>query len=100
MLGAEELLGAVAGEVLDDVGVLAAAVVAAPRDAFSIFIGEDRAGRLEDCFRDEVLAGDHLQPLVLANGFVVDSGSHFGVGLGEGKSHAVGHRRIVAFFGP
>ena len=91
VLGAKDLLGAVAGQVLHHVGVLAAAVVAAPRVALGIFIGEDRAGRLQHCLGDEVLAGNHLQPFVLAEGFVVNGSGNFGVGLGKGKRHAVSH---------
>ena len=91
VLAAEDLLGAVAGEVLDDVGVLAAAVVAAAGVALGVFVGEDGAGCLEDGFGDEVFAGDHLQALVLAEGFVVKGGGDVRVGLGEGERHAVGH---------
>ena len=43
VLGAEELFGAVAGEVFDDVGELAAAVVALAGVAFGVFVGEDGA---------------------------------------------------------
>ena len=85
VLAAKELARAVAGEVLDDVGILAAAVVAASGVALGIFVGKDRAGRLQHCLRDEVFAGNHLQPFVLAESFLVNSGSHFGVGLGEGE---------------
>ncbi len=91
VLAAEDLARAIAGQVLDDVGVFAAAVVAASRVALGIFIGEDRAGRFEHGFRDEVFAGDHLQPLVLAEGFLVNGGGDFGIGLGEGERHAVSH---------
>ncbi len=41
MLAAEDLLGAIAGQVLDHVGILASAIVAAPGIALGIFIGED-----------------------------------------------------------
>ena len=91
VLAAEDLFGAIAGKVLDDIGVLATAIVAAAWVALSILVGEDGAGRLEHCFGDKVLAGDHLQPLVLAEGFVVKGGGDFGVGLGEGERHAVSH---------
>ena len=50
VLAAEDLSRAVAGEILHDVGIFAAAVVAAPRVALGIFIGEDRAGCLQHCF--------------------------------------------------
>ena len=96
MLAAEDLPRAVAGQVLDDVGVLAATVVAAPGIALGIFIGEDRAGCFKHCFRDKVFAGNHLQPLVLAESFVVNGGGNFGIGLGEGQRHAVSHTRILS----
>ena len=96
VLAAEELAGAVAGQVLHDVGILAAAVVAAPRIALGVFIGEDRPGSLQHCFGDKVFAGNHLQPLVLAEGFLVNGGGNFGIGLGERQRHAVSHRSILA----
>jgi hypothetical protein len=54
-LGAEQRLDAVDSELLDDVDVLAAAVVAAARIALGVLVGEDRALRLEDGERSEVL---------------------------------------------
>ena len=95
MVAAKDLFGAIAGEVFDDIGVLATAVVAAAGVALSVFIGEDGASRLQHCLRDEIFAGDHLQPLVLAEGFVVKSGGDFRVGLGEGERHAVSHTEIL-----
>ena len=100
MLGAKDLLRAVAGQVLHHVGVLAAAVVAASGIALGILVGEDRAGRLQHRLGDKVLAGNHLQPLVLAEGFVVNGGGHFGVGLGEGERHAIGHTDNSSVFQP
>ncbi len=47
ILGAEELLGALARQVLDDIGEFAAAVVALARIAFRVLIGEDAAGGFE-----------------------------------------------------
>ena len=98
VLAAEDLLGAIAGQVLDDVGVLAAAIVAAAGVALGVFIGKDRAGRLEHRLGDKVFAGNHLQPLVLAEGFVVKSSGDIGVGLGEGERHAVSHTGILRHF--
>ena len=50
VVGAEELFGAVDGELLGDVYVLAAAVVALAGVAFGVFISEDGAEGLEDGF--------------------------------------------------
>ena len=93
VLAAEELARAIAGKILDDVGVFAAAVITAAGIALGIFVGEDRAGGFEHGFRDEVFAGDHLQPLVLAEGFLVNGGGNFRIGLGEGEGHAVSHTK-------
>ncbi len=92
VLAAEDLPRAIAGQVLHDVGILAAAVVTASRIALGIFIGEDRAGGFQHRFRNKVFAGNHLQPLVLAEGFVVNGGGYIGIGLGEGQRHAVSHK--------
>ncbi len=91
VFGAKDLFGAVASQVLDDVGVLAPAVVAASWIALSIFVGEDRARGFKDSAADEVFRGDHLEPFVLAADFGVDGGGDFGIFEGEGEGHAVGH---------
>ena len=75
VFGAEELLGAVARQVLDDVGEFAAAVVALAGIAFGVLVGEDAAGGFEHRFGGEVLAGDQLELGVLALGFVLDGPS-------------------------
>ena len=95
VVSAEELASAVAGQVFDNVGVFAAAVVAAAGISLGVFVGEDGAGSLEHGFGDKVFAGNHLQALVLAERFVVNGGGYIGVGLGEGESHAVSHKRIL-----
>jgi hypothetical protein len=100
VLAAEELARAVAGQVLDDVGILATAVIAASGVALCVFIGEDRTGRLQHCFGDKVFAGNHLQPLVLAESFLVKGGGDLGVSLGEGKRHAVSHIKNFSLFSP
>ncbi len=79
VVGAEEALGAVAGEVFDDVGELAAAVVALAGVAFGVLVGEDSAGGFEHGARDEVFACDHLEALVLAEDFVGDLRGDVGV---------------------
>ena len=67
VLGAEDLLAAVDGELLDLVDDVAAAVVARARRALGVLVGEHRAGRLEHRAAGEVLAGDELQRLLLAD---------------------------------
>ena len=87
VLGAEQLLGAVARQVLHDVGELASAVVAFAGIAFGVLVGEDAAGGFQHRFRDEVLAGDQLQLRVLALGFVENGLVDVGVHLGERPGH-------------
>src|SRR5260370_6823149 len=65
MLRAKKFLGAIASEVFDDVGELAAAVIALARITFRILVGEHAAGGFEHGFGSEVLAGDQLEPAVL-----------------------------------
>uniref|UniRef100_E6PYW2 Uncharacterized protein n=1 Tax=mine drainage metagenome TaxID=410659 RepID=E6PYW2_9ZZZZ len=95
VLGAEELFGAVAGEIFDDVGELAAAVVAPARIALGVLVGEDAASGFKDGFGDKVFAGDHLEAFALAEEFVVESGGDVGVSLGEREGErtlgALGH---------
>ena len=79
----EELLGASDGQVLHDIGELAAAVVAAARVALRVLVREGGAERVEHGFGDEVLRGDHLELASLAQGFVADGVGHFGVGAGQ-----------------
>jgi hypothetical protein len=63
VLGAEERLDPVAGEVLDVVDDLVAAVVALAGIALGVLVGEHRAGGLHHGRRREVLRGDELQPV-------------------------------------
>ena len=89
VLGAEELLGALAGQVLDDVGELAAAVVALAGIAFGVLVGEDAAGGFEHGLGGEVLAGDQFELPVLARGLVLDRLVDLGIDFGEGAGHAL-----------
>ncbi len=66
VVGAEQLLGAVDGQLLGDVDVLAAAVVALARIAFGVLVGQHRALRLEHARAGVVLRGDQLDVLFLA----------------------------------
>ena len=91
VLGAEELLGAIAGEGLDDVGEFTAAVVALAGVALGVLIGEDGAGGFQYSARDEVLRGDHLEAFVLAEHFVFDLLGDLRIGGGEGRVEVDGH---------
>ena len=72
VLGAKELLGAVARQVLDHVGEFASAVITPAGITLGVLVGEDRARRLQHGFAHKVLRGDQLQPFVLAPLFVFD----------------------------
>ena len=64
--GAEQGLDSVDRQLLDDVDVLAAAVVAPARVALGVLVGQHRALCLHDGERRMVLRGDHLQAVALA----------------------------------
>ena len=83
VLGAEQLLGAVDRELLDDVDVLAAAVVALARIALGVLVRQHAALALQDRLRDEVLRGDHLQRALLAIELEADGLGDLRVDLGE-----------------
>ena len=65
VFGVEELFGAIAREVLDLVGKFAAAVITLGGIAFSVLVGEDAAGGLENGFRGEILARNEFNLPVL-----------------------------------
>ena len=66
VLGAEQLLRAVDRELLGDVDVLAAAVVAPARVALGVLVRQHAALALQHRLRHEVLGGDHLERALLA----------------------------------
>jgi hypothetical protein len=79
VVGAEELLGAVDGELLGDVDELAAAVVPLAGVAFRVLVGQYRALRLENATTRVVLGGDQLDMLFLARPLVVERRREFGI---------------------
>jgi hypothetical protein len=91
VLGAEQGLAALDGEVLGDVHLLAAAVVAPAGIALGVLVGHHAALGLQDRGTGEVLRGDHLQGRALAALLALDGGRDGGVGLGDvaqgGKAH-------------
>ena len=90
---AEQLLGALDRERLGDVDELAAAVVAATRIAFGVFVGEDRTLRLHHGARDDVLRGDQLDLVTLTAELLLDGFRHLGVG---GRQVSLEERRRIA----
>ena len=88
---AEQPLGAVDGELLDDIDKFAAAVIALAGIALGIFVGQDRALRLEHGARDDVLGRDELDLVLLPRQLVGDGSGEFGIGVGDrGAEEAVG----------
>src|SRR3954466_9019529 len=69
VLGAEELLGAIARKVFDDVGILATTVIALSGIAFGVLVREHRTHGFQHGFANEVFGGDQLQSFVLAAHF-------------------------------
>ena len=79
----EQLAGAVDGELLGLVDLLAAAVVAPAGIALGIFVGEHRARRFQDGARDDVLRSYELDLLALAVQFALEHGIDRRIRLGE-----------------
>src|SRR5690606_18209200 len=79
VVGAEQLPGAVDGQLLGHVDVLAAAVVALVRIALGVLVGQHAALGLQHARAGVVLAGDQLDMVLLAAGLVGDGLGQFGV---------------------
>ncbi|SST14850.1 Uncharacterised protein [Acinetobacter baumannii] len=77
VVGAEQLPGAVDGQLLDLVDVFAAAVVALARIALGILVGQATALRLHDPLAGVVLRGDQFEMVFLAGLFGVHRGEQF-----------------------
>ena len=86
VLGIEELLGAVAGEVFDFIGKLAAAVITLAGIAFGVFVGENAAGGFEHRFRGEIFAGDQFDLAVLPTRFLKYSSAMAGSTSASGRA--------------
>ena len=79
VLRAEELLGPLARDVLDDVDVRTAAVVAFSGVALGVLVGEDAARREEHGLRDDVFGGDELDVVLLAFELAVTGRGDLGI---------------------
>ncbi len=80
-------------KVFRDVDKLAAAVVAPPRQALRIFVGEHRALGLQHGAADDVLRGDQLDLVALAAEFKADRLGDLGIAFGKGRGEHVSRRR-------
>ena len=92
ILSVEKFLSTIARKVFNDVGILAAAVVALARITFSIFVGEDAAHRFEDGFGNEILARDQFELPMLALGFVAHGIENLGIDFGQRPRHLKVHK--------
>src|ERR1700761_806728 len=91
MLGSEELLGAVTRQVLYRVGELASAVVSLAGVTLCVLVREDRTCRFQHGARDEILARDHLEPLVLTDNLIANLRRNLRIGCGKGSSQINRH---------
>ena len=82
VLRAEDLLGTVPGEVLNDVHIFAAPVVPTPRVPLRIFVRQHRTLGLKDRSGNEVLTRNHLERVPLAAQFAGNGVGNLGVELG------------------
>jgi hypothetical protein len=76
---APKIFGALDGQALDHVHVLAAAVPAFAGIAFGIFVGQDRALGFHHGGADKVFAGDQLDVFLLALPFQENGVGDFGI---------------------
>ena len=83
VLGAEELLQPVDGQLLDLVHHLAAAVVPLARVPLGVLVGERRAHRVDHRAAREVLARDQLEAVLLPAQLPVDQARDDGIGIPE-----------------
>lgn len=85
----EELVHALDRQILDDIDIRAAAVVAAVRIAFGIFVGEHRALRFEHGLAHEILRSNQFDGFALADFLAGDRGGDGVIGDGQtGSAHA------------
>jgi hypothetical protein len=89
--GAEQGLDAVNGQLLNDVHVFAAAVVALTRVAFGVLVSQDRALGFHHGGGREILRGDHFQRRLLAHQLVVNGLLDLGIDCGKSVVQLLNH---------
>ncbi|MCY1438595.1 hypothetical protein D9M71_548010 [compost metagenome] len=77
VVGAEQLLGAIDGQLLDLVDVLAAAVVALGRITLGVLVGQPAALCLHDALAGVVLRGDQFEVVFLTGILGLHRGEQF-----------------------
>ena len=96
-IDAEQLLGALDGELFGDIDELAAAIIALARITLGIFVRHDRALRFQDGAGNNVFRGDQLDLMPLTTQFLIDRAKDFRIGIGkraieERFGGSIGHR--------
>ncbi len=82
VIGAEQLLGAIDGQLLDHVDVFATAVVALVGIAFGVLVCEHRTLGFHDRRAGVVFRSDQLDVIFLTLGFLLHGGIQVGVEAG------------------
>ncbi len=80
VLGAEQRLGSIDGQLLDFVDDLIATVIALARIPFGIFVGQRGAHRIDHRPRREVLARNQFEPVPLPGELPIDHRRHHRIG--------------------
>jgi len=81
VVGTEQFAGSVTSDGLDDVDILAAAVVSLFRVTFSVFIGQAGAGCFHDGGAGVIFRRNQLQALFLTDFFGLNGGPDIGISL-------------------
>ena len=89
VFGVKQFLGALAGQVLEFIGKLAAGIVALAGITLGVLIGKYAAGGFENGFRSKILARDQFEMRVLPLGFLADQPENFRIHLGQGTGAAL-----------
>ena len=100
MLGAKQLAGTAAGDLLDNIDTLAAAVVALAGVALSILVGQNRPHRREDRGGDDVFARNQFDIAALAFKLLLHGGADFwiaGADKADGVHHLLVHKILSPF---
>ena len=86
----KQLFRTLDGKCLDNVDMLAATIIAAAGIALGIFVGQNRALRLENTGADDVLGCNHLDLVLLADQLMPDCRCQFRIGIRQrGREEAV-----------
>ena len=83
VVSAEQFFSAVNSQLLYDIDVFTAAVVALARVSFSVFVGQLRALRLHYARTGVVFGGDQFDVLFLTYFFLLHSLPQFGIIIGN-----------------